>query len=129
VAAFSLGHVPTGSGDPFGLRRAATGVVALLRELPASLGLSHLVERVLAAFAAEEYYRAAGPLPPAEVRESLLRFFRPRLEAVLEEEGARPDLVEAVLGAGLESVPRAIARAAFLQARAGQPDWQPVVQT
>ncbi|MBM3947482.1 MAG: glycine--tRNA ligase subunit beta, partial [SAR202 cluster bacterium] len=43
VAAFSLGFLPTGSSDPFGLRRAAAGVVALLQELPTELELPALL--------------------------------------------------------------------------------------
>lgn len=128
TAAFSLGYVPTGSSDPFGLRRAAMGVVALLAELPAEVTLSSLVDRSLASFAGEAYYQAAKPRPADEVRANLLRFFRPRVEAVLEEAGTRLDLTEAVLGVGFDSIPTTLSRAAFLRAGAGGAGWEPVVQ-
>ncbi len=129
TAAFSLGHVPTGSSDPFGLRRAAAGSVALLRELPAGLHLTWLIDQSLAAYGDAAYYHEAVKLSPEVIREELLRFFRPRVEALLEEEGVRLDLVEATLGAGFESIPGTLERARFLKARAGTGDWDTVVAT
>jgi glycyl-tRNA synthetase beta chain len=128
VAAFSLGHIPTGSSDPFGLRRASAGVVALLAQLPTDLALSDLVDRALEAFAGEPYYRNAGPRPAAEVQRDLIGFFRPRLTAVLEEDEIRHDLIEAVLAAGYDSVPGTLGRARFLQERLADSNWKQVVE-
>jgi glycyl-tRNA synthetase beta chain len=127
VAAFSLGYVPTGSSDPFGLRRAAAGVVALLQELSPELTLSGLVDRSLASFESAAYYREAGPPPPEQVRGEILKFFRPRLEAIMDEEGLRLDLRDAVLGAGFDSVPRTLERGRFMQQQPGSASWEPVV--
>lgn len=126
VAAFSLGHVPTGSSDPFGLRRAAAGVVALLQELPQELSLSVLLDGALAALAAQPFYERAVTQPLDDVKTALLHFIRPRVEAVLEDAGARPRLVEAVLDVGFDSIPRTLARARYLQARAADPANAPV---
>jgi glycyl-tRNA synthetase beta chain len=127
AAAYSLGHAATGSSDPFGLRRAAAGVVALLSELPPTLRLSGLADLALSSFADEPYYAQANPRPPGEVRAELLLFLRPRLEAILQEEGIRLDLVEAALGAGFDSVPDTLDRARFLQQQSTDPSWDAVV--
>lgn len=127
VAAFSLGHVPTGSSDPFGLRRAAAGVVALTTALPASLELTALLEACLQTYAGAEYYANASPRPAEEVVKELVRFLRPRVESLLEEAGTRADLIEAVLGAGMESVPSILERARFLQGKTGDAAWDAVV--
>lgn len=127
VAAFSLGYVPTGSSDPFGLRRATAGAVTLLRALPANLRLTDLLEAALDSYQGEHYYEAASPRPRAEVLSGLLTFFRPRLEAVLAESGVRGDLSEAVLGAGFESIPEAVERGQFLQSQLGSASWDPIV--
>jgi glycyl-tRNA synthetase beta chain len=128
VSALSLGHVPTGSSDPFGLRRAAAGVVALLQVLPAELTLPGLVERSLAAFEGEVYYQQAGPLPPEQVLAEAMRLFRLRIEAILEEQAIRLDLIQAALAVDAGSVPRTLERAAYLQRKAADPSWDPVVQ-
>ena len=128
VAAFSLGHVPTGSSDPFGLRRAAAGIVALLVDLPESLRLPRLIDGALAALSSESYYQLAGPLPEDRVRAEVRQFFRPRVEAILDEMDLRSDLAEAVLGCGYDSLPGTLARARFLHSKLEDPSWVPMVQ-
>jgi len=127
VAAFGLGHVPTGSSDPFGLRRAASGVVALLQAMSPELTLPGLIDRALEAYRGKEYYAGANPRPPEEVRRELLAFFRPRLETLLEEDGVRLDLIQAALDARLDSVPRTLDRAWFLQKQSTEPSWDAIV--
>ena len=127
VAAFSLGHIPTGSSDPFGLRRAAAGVTALLAELPAEISLRELIDRSLQSYAGQAYYEGASPRPAAEVSNDLLQFFRPRVEALLEEAGVRLDLREALLAAGFDRIPGIRTRAEFLVGKLGDPSWDMVV--
>ncbi|MBA2448248.1 MAG: glycine--tRNA ligase subunit beta [Chloroflexi bacterium] len=87
---FAAGLEPTGSSDPYGLRRTALGLVRILigLELPASLA-------ELVSPAAE-----GSPLPLSdERRNALLAFLRQRLRVLLVEQGYRPELVEATLAA------------------------------
>jgi glycyl-tRNA synthetase beta chain len=129
IAALSLGHAPTGSSDPFGLRRAAAGVTALLAEMPPSLAPAALVEDGLAAFREEEYYRASSPRPGAEVAAGVLALLTARLEAQLLAEGVRRDLADAVLNGRPGSVPSLLGRARFLRSRLSDPSWEPVSQS
>lgn len=95
VGYFALGLIPSGSQDPFALRRAALGMVAMLRHSRKSVDLEGLFVK------AYDLYRGT------EFKNDLLttlrlldEFFRGRLRVALVDEGFRHDLVEAVLGAG-----------------------------
>ncbi|MFW5899065.1 MAG: glycine--tRNA ligase subunit beta, partial [Jiangellaceae bacterium] len=97
AAVFALGAKPTGSYDPFGLRRAALGVVSILREHPRlepvtlERGLSEAAERL----------RAQGVEVPPDVVDSVVEFVVGRYVQQLLNEGADYGLVEAVRpGAG-----------------------------
>jgi len=109
---FRLGHAPTGTADPYGLRRAAIGIIRILAErewrlpmpLSALLGVSasehvdreHLAAEILKAAKATE------PLPLIDLgtRKVVLAahaFIRARLEAVFEEQGFQHDEIQAAL--------------------------------
>ena len=128
VAAFCLGHVPTGSSDPLGLRRAAAAVVQLLAELPASLRVPALLRAACSLLAAEPFFAGAASVSPEEAVQEAERLIRTRLDAWLEEAGIRLDLREALLAAGAETVPRLGQRARFLQSRLETAGWEPLVQ-
>ncbi len=95
---FALGMEPTGSKDPFALRRAANGIVRILAESDLPLTL-----RDVADAAAEGKGELVG---------RMLGFFRERVEFTLREGlGQAYDVVAAVLAAGFEDVGDAVARA------------------
>ena len=85
---FAVGLQPSGSADPYGLRRAALGLVQTLIERELSLPLREAVGQVI-------------PLLPVAVEAGILAevlaFIRRRLQGLLLEKGYRYDLVEAVL--------------------------------
>lgn len=91
---FSAGIQPSGSQDPYGVRRQAYGIIYILKELEGAPSLSELIRESL-----EEYLR--NGLIRQEDLESVsglaLEFFVSRLRIALHEEGFRHDLVEAVL--------------------------------
>lgn len=112
VGFFGVGLTPSGSEDPFALRRHATGIVriALAREWRFSLG-----ETI--AYGAKAYgdrLSSAGEELVAGVREFILQ----RLRGALSDEGLAPDVVEAALGASRDDIVDAARRArALAQAR------------
>jgi glycyl-tRNA synthetase beta chain len=96
---FGLGLVPTGSSDPFGLRRAAQGVVRVLLDFwPAGSGRPSLRRLVARAF---EGFVSAGKLKRNrhEAQHDLEGFLLDRLRYVLVARGFPADEVEAVLAA------------------------------
>ncbi|MBT9329600.1 glycine--tRNA ligase subunit beta [Paracidobacterium acidisoli] len=108
AAMFAIGLEPTGSKDPFGLRRAANAIVKILAESGLPLTLSSLSETANISDA---------------VKASLTAFFRERVEFYLREvRGFAYDVVNAVLAAGCDDVRDAIARAEALSSVRGSED-------
>ena len=102
---FSIGIVPTGSQDPYALRRQAAGVVQTLleHELPFSLtDLIQIALDVLAEARALERERK-------DIEDDLRKFFAQRVKAVLDEL-ADYDEVDAVMAAGFDDIPAAVRR-------------------
>ncbi|MGI8771618.1 MAG: glycine--tRNA ligase subunit beta [Acidobacteriaceae bacterium] len=115
VDMFALGLEPTGSKDPFALRRAANGVVTILAESALPLGLLKLEQ-----LATSPQQNALAETATTSVE----RFLRERLEFYLREtRGFSYDVVNAVLAAGADDVPDAIARAAALTEVRGSEDF------
>ena len=90
VGFFGIGQLPTGDKDPFGLRRAALGVLRILIETPLPLDLAALV-----ADAAEGF--GPGLLTATDFESQLLDFMFERLKNLLRDAGHAVDVVDAVL--------------------------------
>jgi len=91
VGFFGIGQVPTGDKDPFGLRRAALGVLRILMETPLPLDLRELLSDAGAGF-------PPGLLAlPDGIPAQLEDFFLDRLRGLLREAGHAQDAIEAVL--------------------------------
>jgi glycyl-tRNA synthetase beta chain len=109
---FGLGLEPTGSKDPFALRRAANGIVKILAETKVSLQLNEIAERASAS---------------SEIAAKVRAFFSERLEFYLRDvRGQAYDVVKAVLAAGGDDVRDAVARAEAVTAVRGSADFAAV---
>jgi glycyl-tRNA synthetase beta chain len=110
---FGLGMEPTGSKDPFALRRAANGVVKILAESDLKLGLGDIARA------------AANGNEPVVKRLEI--FFAERLEFYLREaRGQAYDVVKAVLAVGANDVRDAVARAEAVTGARGSADFDAV---
>jgi glycyl-tRNA synthetase beta chain len=111
---FAIGLAPSGSKDPFALRRAANGVIKILAESGLPLSLAALETM------------ATESLPRASVKDgagAVLVFLKERLDFYLREvRGYAYDVVNAVLSTGLTTVTDAIARAQALTQVRGSDD-------
>jgi glycyl-tRNA synthetase beta chain len=94
---FAIGEKPTGSKDPYALRRAALGVIRLILENRLRLPLRTAFRQALAG-----YGDRLGEVDPGQVGGELLAFFADRLRVHLKDEGVRHDLIAAVFAAGEE---------------------------
>ena len=93
---FAVGQGPTGSSDPFALRRSAIGIVNMLEAgLPISLAAA--IDESLASFAAQGVVFDA-----AAVRAEVVDFFVTRTKVMLRDAGVNADTIDAVLAAGVE---------------------------
>ncbi|MGB6494485.1 MAG: glycine--tRNA ligase subunit beta, partial [Methylocella sp.] len=87
---FAIGEKPTGSKDPYGLRRAALGVIALILENKLRFRLRWLFDK---AFEQAAYSKESEP---ELLFSELMSFFSERLKVYLRERGTRHDLIDAV---------------------------------
>ncbi|HTD22492.1 MAG TPA: glycine--tRNA ligase subunit beta [Terriglobales bacterium] len=109
---FALGLQPTGSKDPFALRRQANGIVKTIAEHKLKLSLREVFSDSRATYKGSE---AEKKFSAGEQGEALSAFLRERLEFYLREaRGFAYDLVNAVLAAGYDDVVDALARAEAL---------------
>jgi glycyl-tRNA synthetase beta chain len=114
VCFFTIDERPTGSSDPFGLRRAALGLIRIIQENKVRLGLTELI----AAHSLRVREDATGELLNTwdAVRKYLLDFLADRLKVALREKGTRHDLIDAVFSLGNEDdLVRLVARVEALQ--------------
>jgi glycyl-tRNA synthetase beta chain len=107
---FALGLVPSGSKDPFGLRRQANGIVKTIAEHKLPIQLWPLMEDARIRYRGSEAEQKF--IPGIEFDEAVRVFFRERLEFYLRDfRGFAYDVVNAVLAAGSDDVVDALARA------------------
>jgi glycyl-tRNA synthetase beta chain len=105
VGFWAIDEKPTGSKDPYALRRAALGVIRIVLENNVRLPLLEIIEvnrrgnRATLGMLAEYINQLSDEKWSAE-RNSLLAFFADRLKVHLREQGARHDLVDAVFALG-----------------------------
>jgi glycyl-tRNA synthetase beta chain len=117
VGFFAIGEKPTGSKDPFALRRAALGVIRTIVENGLRLRLREQFAAAHRLYRAQPVFANAGAAPADDVTGELLEFFADRMRAHLRGTGARHDLVSAVFALGDEDdLVRALARVAALDA-------------
>ncbi len=116
TAFFAVDEKPTGSGDPYALRRAALGIIRIVRERRPSLDLDAAVQTAIDRLADQ------GITGAQTLKQDVLAFIAERLRVQLRAEGLRHDMVAAVLprafaamGLNIErDADRAVAIAAFL---------------
>lgn len=106
---FGIGKAPTGSEDPYGLRRHTLAVINILREKGYSLDLTLLLEEAICLL--QPKIEVSAP----ELLQEILDFFRGRLENLFVGGGSSADVVRAVLGAGFSHLPEVEKKIAALE--------------
>jgi glycyl-tRNA synthetase beta chain len=97
VGMFAAGEKPTGSRDPFGLRRAAQGVIKILVDLPMLTGVSKSVAVLGPVERAFEEYRGATQADGDAWKAAVFEFLAEREQHLLERRGLRYDEIRAVM--------------------------------
>jgi glycyl-tRNA synthetase beta chain len=98
AVAFALGLQPTSSRDPYGLRRAAGGVVAIVLDRGIDLDLTELIDTAIHALVAQGHELRRKPL---EATPEAVAFVLDRMEPLLLDEGASIEEVRAARGSGM----------------------------
>jgi glycyl-tRNA synthetase beta chain len=121
---FGLAMIPTGTADPYGLRRAALGIIRIIREKEIRLDIFAFLAQAL-----EEYGPREWKLPPEQALLRLRDFFTLRLKNQFIAEGAETLLAEACLLADASDVWSVSARLAALTAFSRAEDFPQAVLT
>lgn len=98
VATFSRGLIPSGSQDPYALRRQALGIAHIVIQANYSVSLQHLVEASMDLLHISDVGRRKQLF--ADIQE----FFRLRIKNILTEAGIRYDVIDAVMAAGTDDI-------------------------
>ena len=121
---FALGLQPTGSKDPFALRRQANGIVKTIAEHKIPIGLGHFFELARETYKGSE---AEKKFAAANYAESIRAFFRERLEFYLKDQlGYKYDVVNAVLAADADDIVDAVARVEAVSKVRGSADFESI---
>lgn len=107
----AIGVIPSGSQDPYALRRQATGIVQTLVNKDWNIDLELLIQ--LSVNMIEE--AGFAKLTVVELKNELLSFFKLRLKHLLQERGIRYDLIDAVISGKIGAVASLIRKAEILQ--------------
>jgi len=122
---FALGLVPSGSKDPFALRRQANAIVKVIAEKKLPLRLDDLMRDARAGYQRSDAEKKF--VADAKYVESVATFFRERLEFYLKDvRGYAHDVVKAVVGADAEDVVDAVQRAEAVKQVLHLPEFQAI---
>jgi glycyl-tRNA synthetase beta chain len=117
---FGLGIIPTGSSDPFSLRRFCQGIVRIAWEGRLSFSLLRLFEKSL------ELLHNKIQRNSAETSADLMDFVGGRVRYLLAEKGLQHDVIEAVMAAGFDDLVDLWQRAEAVQAIRRDPDFEAI---
>jgi glycyl-tRNA synthetase beta chain len=117
---FGVGLIPTGSADPYALRRSAIGVLNIILDRGYQISIPELVEQSLGLL------EAKLTRPRAEVQVDVVEFIRLRLANMLTGRDIATDVVDAVLTARFDEPGDAVARVDALASLKGAADFEPL---
>jgi glycyl-tRNA synthetase beta chain len=98
VGCFGVGLVPTGTADPFGLRRQALGIIRIILEKRYPLSLVQLIEE------SGKLLKEKMERPLVEVKKEVIEFFRVRYQNLLLDRGYSFDVVDAALSTSFDEL-------------------------
>jgi glycyl-tRNA synthetase beta chain len=119
VGFFAIGKIPTGSQDPYALRRQASGIVQILLSKKWELELPELFKIALDLYIDKE---------AAETKQELLTFFKQRLKYLLAENNIRYDLIDAVLESSVLEATSLVERAKVLESASEQAEFKETIE-
>ncbi|WP_096153357.1 MULTISPECIES: glycine--tRNA ligase subunit beta [Bacillus] len=125
VSFFAIGVIPTGSQDPYALRRQAAGVVQTIINKEWSISLHELFTNLI------NTYESIGILKrdPEEVLSDVESFFRMRLKNILSEDNISYDIVDAALDLPLVNLSSVISKAHILNNNKKNNDFKSIVES
>lgn len=126
VGCFSIGIIPTGSQDPYALRRQAAGIIQIVLEHKWAITLREIFDTAI------EIHEYSGNMKHSadELRINLYEFFGLRVKRLLSDNEVRYDVVDAVTAAGFDNVVDVVGRSrALMSAVTDQAEFKVIVDS
>lgn len=117
---FGIGLIPSGTSDPYALRRQAIGIVQIMLAQAFQWSLKELIRKSL------ELLQDKISEDAVETEEKVMTFFQHRIEHLLAEDGFSKDVIAAVVSASVDNVPAIRSRTEALEALKTKPDFEPL---
>jgi len=121
VGCFGVGLLPTGTADPFGLRRQALGIIRIILEKKYSISLRGLIEE------SEKQLKEKMKRPGQQVKDEVLEFFRVRYQNFLLDKEYPFDVTDAVLSISFDELLDVQGRMDALRKAKGWKDFESIV--
>ena len=110
---YAINVIPTGSQDPYALRRQASGIVQILTEKNWAISLEKVIDLALQEIEA----KGIGKRDVAEIREDLLTFFKARVKHLLQDKHIHYDIIDSLLTGEIGHVSALVNRAQVLETK------------
>ena len=121
VGCFGVGLIPTGTADPFGLRRHALAIIRIILEKKYSLSLFEFIDE------SEKLLKHKMERPMSDVKQEVRDFFRTRYQYFLLDKGYPFDVIDAVFSTGVDELVDAQGRVEALAEAKGWKDFESIV--
>lgn len=121
VATFSRGLIPTGSQDPYALRRQALGIVNTIIAAKYNLSLTEIVVEATSLLGISDH-------DSAKLLNEIQEFFRLRIKNILFDEEIRYDVIDAVMATGIDDLYDTVLRARAVAGVIGTADMHKAIQ-
>jgi len=115
---FGVGLIPSGTADPYALRRHCIGIIRMFNEHQLNFSLQEIIEKSVSIL--DEKLT----IPQIEVVSTVMDFFQTRMVYILTESGISKDVAAAVLNAKITSIPDIWSRANALENQKKLPDFE-----
>jgi len=124
---FCVGFIPSGSQDPYGLRRQAQGVIRIILHKRLTLPLDILIDEALGLLKKSAHFSRQRLAEISEIRNQILQFFGQRLQSIFTETGINYDEIDATLTVGFYDLVDAEIRAHSIHRLRRSPDFEPII--
>lgn len=117
---FGIGLIPSGTSDPYALRRQAMGIIHIMLARAFSFSFKGLIQKSI------ELLHDKISRDTEQHAQRILMFFQHRMEHLLAEQGFAKDLIAGVVSASMDNIPAVQKRTQALQAMKSKPDFEPL---
>jgi len=119
---FAAGLIPTGSQDPYGLRRQSQGIIRILEAKDLCISLKAVFEKSLSLFT-----NVCLGGNSSKIYEQIIDFFKDRINNIYTEKGYRYDIVESVMKSGFDNISDLLCRLEVITKISKTTIWQDLV--